>query len=164
MLSFYKYGCLTALLKLGTPIWQSARESERQRRKIRGWLGLSPEPLRFPEYSLTSAEKVRLPQRLQQTFAQRLQENRGTSKFAISLDNNSFGNDTRAELSVGDTGGHQEAVEENDPRPKRMHPSTLANAPRTSGDPSKTISRAFDSHDAITPREVTHLPHTEYIG
>ena len=84
-------------------------------------------------------------------------------KLGISFANDSFCNDSRVGLSVGDTGGHQEAIEENDPRPKRMHPSTLANTPRISGSPSEAVSRAFDSHDAIKPRDLSR-PHTEYVG
>lgn len=85
------------------------------------------------------------------------------TKLGIDFMADGFGNDSRAGLTVGDTGGHQEAIEENDPRPKRMHPSTLATAPRTTGEPSETISRAFDSHDAIAPKPLGR-PHTEYIG
>lgn len=89
--------------------------------------------------------------------------NAALTKLGIDFMADGFGNDSRAGLTVGDASGHQEAVEENDPRPRRMHPSTVSNYPRTSSDPSETVSRAFDSHDAIAPRE-TGRPHTEYVG
>lgn len=73
----------------------------------------------------------------------------------------SMGVDSREGIGMG----HQEAHEEDDPRPRQFIPLTLATSgsKRSRGSTHDIISRAFDTHDSITPRD-TPRPTIEYVG
>jgi hypothetical protein len=84
------------------------------------------------------------------------------TKLGIGESGDMPGVDTRAGVLMG----HQEDSESDQQlRPRHVKPPTTAStgAQKVQGT-SDSVNYAFDSLDAIKPREPNQAPHTEYIG